>query len=240
MKQATTKALYHYWNAVRGERLAPRRYEIEPSQIVPFLSETIILEQPASDASRIRVAGTKVCEWLGNDLRGQLFLELWSEEDQLVLNDNLHAIVEHGAVGLFRFEAALHDGVTRKMQNAEFEMLLLPLTHLEERIERVLGSISVVREPSWLAAELPTRLMLRANDIIWPDGRPFGLVQSTRRSRRDADSTPALRSEIGHAGMRRARLVRSDRRSFLVYDGGRTDTAETRLGARLPPEGEPR
>ena len=210
---------------MRGRRLAPRRYEIEPSQIVPYLSETVILEQPGSDGCRIRVAGTKVCEWLGDDLRGQLFFELWSEEDQYILQDNLTTVVMHGAAGLFNFSGQLSDD----QPAAEFEMLLLPLTHLEDQVERVLGSISVVRAPDWLDTTVPLRIALTSNEIIWPDGRPFALASHVRRAASENAHTPVFRGlgkgsnpNSGAGGeLRRARLVRTSRQNFLVYDGGK-------------------
>jgi hypothetical protein len=208
MKQATSKGLYDYWNAVRGRRLAPRRYEIEPSQIVSFLSETIILEKPDQDGCRVRVAGTRISEWLGFELRGQRFFDLWRAEDRVVLMDNLTSICAHGGVGLFEFEVR-----ERGMDcaGASFEMLLLPLTHLEDQVERVLGSITIMGEQSF-AGDISGGVTLISNEIIWPDGRPFRLAHLDRPS----GLTPAIDPR-----MRRARLVRCDRRKFLVYDGGR-------------------
>ena len=116
MRQATTQGLYQYWNTVRNGRMAPRRYEIEPSQIVPFLSETMILEEPL-DACRFRVAGTRVCETLGDNLRGNCFFDLWSAEDQLILRDNIRTIAKYGAVGLFSFEGELVDEARRQSLN---------------------------------------------------------------------------------------------------------------------------
>jgi hypothetical protein len=208
MKQATTKGLYDYWNSVRGARLAPRRYEIEPSQIVPILSETIILEKPEQDECRIRVAGTRISEWLGFELRGQRFFDLWRGDDRVVLMDNLTSICAHGGVGLFEFEAR-----ERGMDCAgtSFEMLLLPLTHLEDQVERVLGSVSIIGDHAF-AGDVGGGLRLASNEIIWPDGRPFRLKHEGRPS----GLTPPVDPK-----MRRARLVRCDRRKFLVYDGGR-------------------
>jgi hypothetical protein len=209
MKQPTTKGLYDYWNAVRGARMAPRRYEIEPSQIVPFLSETIILEQPEADACRVRIAGTRIGDWLGFDLRGQNFLDLWRGDDREVIADNLMSISSHGAVGLFEFEARERGA---EAASATFEMLLLPLTHLEDRVERVLGSISLASPANTFSGDAAAGLALASNRIIWPDGRPFGLMGKPKGH----VATPVI-----DTGIRRARLVRSDRRKFLVYDGGR-------------------
>lgn len=207
MKLPTTRGLYDYWNAVRGARLAPRRYEIEPSQIVPFLSETIILEKPNTEECRVRVAGTQIGEWLGQDIRGELFFDLWRPEDRVVLMDNVTSMCAHGGVGLFEFEVQERD---TDCAVASFEMLLLPLTHLGEDIERVLGSVSIV-EDKMFCGDMSLGLSLTHNEIVWPDGRPHGL-----RHAKPSGATMALES-----GTRRARLVRSDRRRFLVYDGGR-------------------
>lgn len=209
MKLPTTKGLYDYWNAVRGARLAPRRYEIEPSQIVPFLSETIILERPDDEGCRVRVAGTRIEEWLGQDIRGELFFDLWRPEDRVVLMDNVMSMCAHGGVGLFEFSVQERDA---DCAAASFEMLLLPLTHLGENVERVLGSISII-EDTLFTGDMSMGLSLTHNEVVWPDGRPHGLA-------REGETRGVTQAVAG--GFRRARLVRSDRRRFLVYDGGRS------------------
>ncbi len=215
MRQLTTQGLYHYWNTVRGGRIAPRRYEIEPSQIVPFLSETVIIEEPL-DSCRVRVAGTRVSELLGDDLRGHCFFDLWGAQDQEVLRDTMRAITHYGGVGLLTFAGDLVDDAPA----AEFELLLLPLTHGRKQVERVLGSITVVTEPDWLAAALPAQLRLTSNELIWPDGRPRAMTQPSAEGRHSGNQEPPVFN--AQSGFRRARLVRNERRSFLVYDGGRT------------------
>ncbi|MGI9477514.1 MAG: PAS domain-containing protein [Hyphomicrobiaceae bacterium] len=212
MRQPTTQGLYQYWNIVRNGRLAPRRYEIEPSQIVPYLSETMIMDAP-TESCRIRVAGLQIGEWLGDNLRGQHFLDLWNTSDQMVLRDNISTVAQHGAVGLFTFAADLSD----ETEPASFELLLLPLTYLDDNIERLLCSISPLETPDWLSATPPMQLRLTSNEIIWPDGRPRSLLQRAQPSFYTRGEVPVVR---GQAGVRRARLVRHERRSFLVYDGG--------------------
>ena len=218
MRQPTTQGLYQYWNIVRNGRLAPRRYEIEPSQIVPFLSETMIMDGPI-ESCRIRVAGLQIGEWLGDNLRDQYFLDLWNTSDQAVLRDNLRTVVQYGAVGLFTFAADLSD----ETESARFELLLLPLTHLGDRIERLICSVAILDGPEWLSTSLPTQLRLTSNEIIWPDGRPRSLTGRAQPSFYRGGEVPVVR---GQPGIRRARLVRHERRSFLVYDGGRAEAPQ--------------
>ena len=81
----------------------------------------------------------------------------------------------------------------------------------KHQVERVLGSITIMGEQSF-AGDISGGVTLISNEIIWPDGRPFRLAHLDRPS----GLTPAIDPR-----MRQARLVRCDRRKFLVYDGGR-------------------
>ena len=80
--QKTLQTLYGYWNEVRAGRLAPQRLEIEPSQIAGILSETFMLERIDAATYQYRLAGTRLCEMFGSELRGKNFLEGWSEPDR--------------------------------------------------------------------------------------------------------------------------------------------------------------
>ena len=44
MKHSTSRMLFSYWDALRGERAAPERSEIEPGEIRHILADTFILE----------------------------------------------------------------------------------------------------------------------------------------------------------------------------------------------------
>ena len=54
MREVITQALYGYWNEIRAGRLAPKRFEIEPSLIAGILPDTFILERVDNDTSRFR------------------------------------------------------------------------------------------------------------------------------------------------------------------------------------------
>lgn len=208
MRQRATQSLYAYWNGVRGDRLAPRRFEIEPSRITDLLADTFILERIDTERFRFRLAGTRICDMLGPEYRISDFLEPWADEDRDTLQRMFQAMATQGGVGLLEVEAATRDGSV----STTLEILILPLLHTRDVVDRFLGSIvtnhHVDLPPG--ARLLPRRIV--AHDIIWPDGRPHDVVD---RMHRQAPFLPHIRT---------ARIVRADRRQFRVYDGGLAKT----------------
>jgi hypothetical protein len=71
MKHATTRMIFAYWDALRGERSAPERGEIEPGEIRHVLADTFVLEVAPERIATIRLAGTRICAFFGRELRGE-------------------------------------------------------------------------------------------------------------------------------------------------------------------------
>ena len=203
MRHKTSQILFAYWNEVRAGRLAPRRFDIEPSRIADVLSDALILERVDFETFRFRLAGTRLCEHLGSDVRGSNMFDLFDEPGRITLERHCAAICKQGAVGVFTLAADLPSGVT-----AEFELVQLPLIHTNETIDRLLGAMSPLRALERIPAG--TRWRLTESDLIWPDGRPHQIA--------GAMSLPTQTPFADH--IRRARIVRVDRRQFRVYDGG--------------------
>ena len=205
MKSKTSQFLYSYWNDVRNGRLAPRRFEIEPSRITSILSETFILERLDVDIYRFRLAGTRICDEFGAELRGTNFLDGWLAEDRISLTRHLKELTQQGGVGVVTFQARAPDGGLNT-----FECLLLPLIHTRDTADRCLGALSRIDNappPSANDQRLAMRRLTSA-EIIWPDGRPHQVVTHQNRQ------IPFL------PHVRQARIVRSERRQFRVYEGG--------------------
>ena len=205
MQNTTSQILYKYWNEIRGGRMAPRRFEIEPARFAAILPETFVVECERGDEPRFRLAGTRVTEKLGVELRGRAFRDLFEKEDQ-ELKALLVSIVEQGAVGVIKVEMPTPSG-----RKAIFEILVLPLIHTDERVTRLLGAISACTSEPWLGSEptLPGRILERGT--IWPEGRPHAVAE------RMAPPPPSpFKYDLS-----RSRLVRLRRRQFRVYEGGR-------------------
>jgi hypothetical protein len=171
MQQPTSRQLYAYWERVRNGRVAPRRFEIEPSKIAAVLPETFIVEGAGALGYRFRLAGTRICEQFGRELRGADLLSLWEDADRVAVASLLHKVFTDGAVGHGRFRA--YSGANRQ---ASFELLLLPLIHTGETINRVLGAITAIEPPFWLGAEPLLRQEIIELNEHWPDGPPVVLA----------------------------------------------------------------
>lgn len=211
MQEAVSQSLYSYWDALRGGRPAPKRFEIEPSRIAQNLPDTFILERVNYTNARFRLAGTRITDALGVELRGKNLFELFDIHDRRTLQNQIELVASRCAVGLFHMTAESADG-----KSTTFEVLILPLTHTSETIERFLGSVSSREKPEWLGSAPLTKYKLIHHEIIWP-----GLT----RSGREGDfqyQAPILHDR------REARIVRSARRQFRVFDGGLSLSSDER------------
>lgn len=204
LKHKTSETLFAYWDKVRGNRATPRRFEIDPGRIAAILPSTFILERLDAEHFRFRLAGTKVCDMFGTELRGTNFLAGWAAADRASLVRHLAALTKQGAVETIHMEAA---PVARP--STPFEMILLPLRHSGESIDRVLGAFSPLEPPQWLG-ELPlTCKRIISQELIWPSGLRQGAA-----GEESGDSIPVM------LPAEHARIVRSERRQFRVFEGG--------------------
>jgi len=202
MKQTTSQTLYSYWNDVRQNRPAPRRFEIEPSHIASILAYTFILERIDSETFRYRLAGTGLSEMFRRELRDENFLRCFDDASQPAVERLLTTVTLHCGAGVVEFD------VTAGSNSVGMEAILLPLVHTRGGVDRVLGAVSPVSAAEWLGSEVPSPWQLTGSSVHWPDGHPLPAMNTLDRQE------PFL------PHIRKARIVRSDRRQFRVYDGG--------------------
>jgi hypothetical protein len=145
MKHASSRELFGYWIARRGNRAAPERGEIEPSAIRRALGDVFILEYDRAAGHPFRLAGTRACALFGRELKGEPFLGLWDKEARLQLAQ-LATVIADEANGL----VAAVSGHTPEGWSQHIELLLLPLAHRGNTHSRLIGSIAPIGAPFWL------------------------------------------------------------------------------------------
>jgi hypothetical protein len=206
MKQKSPNTLYGYWNELRAGRIAPRRLEVEPSRIAGILSETFMLERVNAADYQYRLAGTRLCELFGSELRCSNFLTGWQEADQALLAQKLALVCEQGAVLTLEIETT---GAPRHA--LEFEAILLPLVHSANSINRIIGAMSLTSPTPIGASEQPLQRRLRRHEVIWPDGRPRAVLErGSTAPFQTAQPPPAPPAAKG------------ERPQLRVLEGGRT------------------
>jgi hypothetical protein len=204
MQQRTLQILYAYWNGLRAGRVAPSRLEIDPSRIGAILPEIFLVERVDAATYSYRLAGTRLCEIFGRELRGTNLLDGWTAADRALLARDLTLTCEQGAGTLFVMEGGA--GNARRVQ---LETLLLPLMHAGNAIERVIGATSAIASPHWLGHDKLVDKRLVSHEPVWPDGRPRSPAAAGPHAAPAPPPSPAT--------------LKGDRRGFRVLDGGRKE-----------------
>ncbi len=167
MKHAATRELYDYWQRLRGDRPAPDRTEIEPSDLRRILGDTFILEATSRHEYRFRLAGTRVCALYGRELKGKDFLAFWQGKDREAVATLLAAVSQDAAAAVFGYE-----GVSAHRRTLPCEVLLLPIRQKGEGWTRILGSLAPMDDPYWIGIHPLMTQTVSSLRLIWPDERP--------------------------------------------------------------------
>jgi hypothetical protein len=205
MTQRSPHTLYGYWNELRAGRIAPRRLEVEPSRIAGILAETFMLEHVNADTYPYRLAGTRLCELFGAELRATNFLTGWQHADHALLARGLGLLCDAGAVITLEIEVTV---ATRHV--LEFDAILLPLLHVGNTVTRVIGAMSLLSPTPMLDGGRPLQRRLRRHEVIWPDSRPDGVLERA-----------ATRAHLQATHVQSS--ARGPRPQLRVLDGGRSN-----------------
>lgn len=190
MRHENSRQLFLYWNILRGDRTAPERSEIEPSDIRSILGDTFILEVSTSLRTiSYRLAGTRLCAAHGRELKGLGYLALWSEEDNFEIARAVNQVYSKNTPMLLSYVARTESG-----RFVEFESILLPLATAADGNQRVLGIAAPLKTPFWLGAEPVNQLTLRACRAVDAESRFTG---DTPALETDVDMEEPLASDFG-------------------------------------------
>ncbi len=142
LRSPVLRQLHAYWNGKRGDSAAPRRDEIDPTDIPRLLPHVFLIEAMGEPTRfRYRLIGTEVVKLTGRDLTGRFV-------DESLGPDKLAAAVEPYLTVIRQRRPVAKSGRALwidKREWLEVEVLLLPLAGRDDAITTILGSI--VRPP---------------------------------------------------------------------------------------------
>jgi len=145
MKTDITQGVLIYWQGLRQGRLVPKSSEIETCVLHKSLNYTFILKAITPDNIRFRLAGSKLCDCMGMEMRGMPAYAMLKITGRSRFNEMLQSSLSRPEVLDFQLAPAAR-------------MILLPMADDNNTINRILGCISV--DPK--RPDFPARFCIRS------------------------------------------------------------------------------
>lgn len=167
----SSRKLFRFWEAMRAEKAAPSRDELDLKQIRPLVSSLFISEfSPKSRMFRWRLAGTAVCELYRRELTGTNMLAGWDSFETDTIGRFLHGTIDNLQPCLMRFR--FH---TDREQIVGAELAGFPMMAADGRSIHIFGGIFTFRETWSLGYSALTHFELSSARSIWTELLPSGI-----------------------------------------------------------------
>lgn len=135
---ARLRRLYDYWEAKRGERVAPTRRDINPVEIPDLLGFVNIYEVRDDPRDfKIRLNGSEVAEMLGRDITGKYCSTVTSGPDAVRCKAAFNICVDRRSPAIVETSLAFYDKpyITQTM-------IVLPLSSDGEWVDMIITAHS--------------------------------------------------------------------------------------------------
>lgn len=133
------RAMRHYWNSMRHGSDVPRRSDIDPRGIENLLEYAFIAEKIAPGQARMRIAGTKLADLMGMEVRGMPLSAFFDPAARDRLADLLVEVFEAPAT----LEIDLLSAGDIGKPELQGKLILLPLRSDLGDVSRALGALVV-------------------------------------------------------------------------------------------------
>lgn len=162
-----SRALFRYWEAIRGEMSAPPRDGLDLKKIrslVPFL---FIIERKPGRNYTWRLAGTRVCEFWGMELTGKPAFLQGERFERETVSRLLDGVIDRHQPFVLRFRLN-----SARSMSAAAELVGLPLRARHGEATYVLGTIMPFRQVTRARHDRITTFELSAARTIWTEPVP--------------------------------------------------------------------
>jgi len=149
---ARVRDLYDYWTRLRGDRLMPRRQDIDPVEIWSLLPYIHLSEwQARPDGSMgvlFRIAGTEIVATAGHEYRARWLNDILGENSDLEQIMSLYYRVVASRVPIF----GRTDSTTVRLGVEFFEWVLCPLSDDGKTVTHFIGLEDYISTRNYLGA----------------------------------------------------------------------------------------
>ncbi len=171
-----SRALFRYWEGVRGEMSAPPRDWLDLQKIRMLVPYLFMIERKPGQGYVWRLAGTRVCELWGMEVTGKPALAQGERFERETVTRLLDGVIDAHQPFVLRFRLNSASGL-----NIAAEFVGLPLRARHGGATYVFGVIMPFREVRWSRNDRVTTFELSAARTIWiepvPGARDLALVR---------------------------------------------------------------
>ena len=137
MTHSTLQTLRAHWDDICEGDLPPFRSDIAPRTIPGVLDTLFILEQLGPQDTRVRIAGIKICEMMGMEVRGQSPMSFFQDNSRGRFDNILSEVLGQPKIAYLGL-----DTVDKLGNTGHVEMVLLPLRSDFGDISRIIGCVT--------------------------------------------------------------------------------------------------
>jgi len=162
-----SRALFRYWEGVRGEMSAPPRDWLNLQKIRMLVPYLFMIERKPGQGYFWRLAGTRVCELWGKELTGGPAFIQGDRFERDSISRLLDGVVDAHQPFVLRFRVGSEAG-----PSVAAELVGVPLRARHGNATYVFGVIMPFREVARAANDPVTSFELSAARIIWTEPVP--------------------------------------------------------------------
>jgi hypothetical protein len=163
-----TRALFSFWEKIRGEKAAPNRDDLDLRQISSIVPNLLILERDhLYQGYKWRLAGSEISQLYRQKLTSTNALAGWGNFERNTLNQLFNTVVTSLQPCLIRFHLTTDTG-----QVIGAELIGLPILARNGMRFHIFGGIFPLRDISQMGYGSITTLELSAARSIWTEPLP--------------------------------------------------------------------
>jgi hypothetical protein len=174
-----SRALFRYWESIRGEDFAPSRRRLDLDRIRALVPSLFIFERRPGKGYVWRLAGTKLCQLWRRELTGTAVLSEWDAFEKHTIERFLDGVVLSHQPFVLKFRLVSSIG-----HDIGAEMIGLPLRSLNGNDIHVFGAIMPFRDIEPLGYDHICAIELASARVIWTE--PLPVTASTNARKFDA------------------------------------------------------
>ncbi|WP_162914260.1 PAS domain-containing protein [Taklimakanibacter lacteus] len=172
-----SRALFRYWEAVRGEMSAPPRDWLDLQKIRMLVPYLFMIERRPDQAYAWRLAGTRVCGLWGKELTGRPAFAEGDRFERQSISRLLDGVVDAHQPFVLRFRLNSESGL-----GVAAELVATPLRARQGHTTFAFGVIMPFREVTWSQNDPVTTFELSAARTIWTEPVPGADRYASARS----------------------------------------------------------